>query len=118
GNSTVWPRSETGGPPTASLSHFPSRDIWHTADPFLAQRRGWLGRWADATIAGNGNPLSCAAISQSRPRTLLADNVGVPTFLNLASYQYQTDGAFPGDSGNQVTAFLAENGAEYAAGSL
>jgi uncharacterized protein (DUF1501 family) len=106
------------GYPNSSLSHFESRDIWHTADPLLAQRRGWLGRWADATIAGNGNPLSCAAISQSLPRTLLADNVGVPTFLNLASYQYQTDGAFSGDSGNQVTAFLAESGAEYPVGSL
>jgi uncharacterized protein (DUF1501 family) len=33
--------------------------------------------------------------------------------LTLASYQYQTDGAHPGDSTNQVTAFLAGNGAEY-----
>lgn len=101
------------GYPNSSLSHFQSRDIWHTADPLLAQRRGWLGRWADDAVAGNGNPLSCAAISQSLPRTLLADHVGVPTFVSLASYQYQTDGAFPSDGGNQVTAFLAENGAEY-----
>src|SRR5438105_2209470 len=32
------------GYPNSSLSHFQSRDIWHTADPLLAQRRGWLGR--------------------------------------------------------------------------
>ena len=106
------------GYPNSSLSHFESRDIWHTADPLLAQRLGWLGRWADATIAGNGNPLSCAAISQSLPRTLLADHVGVPTLLTLASYRYQTDGAFPADGGNQVTAFLAESGASYPAGGL
>ncbi|HEY3203408.1 MAG TPA: DUF1501 domain-containing protein [Thermoanaerobaculia bacterium] len=101
------------GYPNSSLSHFQSRDIWHTADPLLAQRRGWLGRWADDVLAGSGNPLSCAAISQSLPKTLLADHVGVPTFLSLASYQYQTDGAFPGDRGNQVAAFLAQNSTEY-----
>ena len=101
------------GYPNSSLSHFAARDVWHTADPLLAQRRGWLGRWADGALAGNGNPLSCAAISQSLPRTLLADHVGVPTFLTLASYQYLTDGAHPGDSSNQVAAFLAASGAEY-----
>jgi len=101
------------GYPNSSLSHFQSRDIWHTADPLLAQRRGWLGRWADSVLAGSGNPLSCTAISQSLPRTLLADHVGVPTFLSLASYQFQTDGSFPGDRTNQVNAFLAQNGTEY-----
>ena len=82
---------ENVGYPNSSLSHFAARDVWHTADPLLAARHGWLGRWADRYIAGNGNPLSCTAISQSLPRTLLADNVGVPTFVNLASYQYATD---------------------------
>jgi uncharacterized protein (DUF1501 family) len=101
------------GYPNSSLSHFAARDVWHTADPLLAQRRGWLGRWADGALAGNGNPLSCAAISQSLPRTLLADHVGVPTFLTLASYRYLTDGAHPGDSANQVAAFLAASGTEY-----
>jgi len=101
------------GYPNSNLSHFASRDIWHTADPTLEQHRGWLGRWADATIAGNGNPLSCTAISQSLPRTLLADNVQVPSFLTLATYSYQTDGAATGDRTNQVNAFLRENGQDY-----
>ena len=101
------------GYPNSSLSHFQSRDIWHTADPLLGERRGWLGRWADEVLARGDNPLSCAAISQSLPKTLLADHVGVPTFVSLASYQYQTDGAFPADGDNQITAFLAQNGAEY-----
>ena len=101
------------GYPNSSLSHFQSRDIWHTADPTLAQRFGWLGRWADSVLAGSDNPLSCTAISQSLPKTLLAEHVRVPTFLSLASYQFQTDGSFPGDHTNQVNAFLAQNGAEY-----
>jgi uncharacterized protein (DUF1501 family) len=104
---------ENVGYPNSSLSHFAARDVWHTADPQLAERHGWLGRWADRYIAGNGNPLSCTAISQSLPRTLLADNVGVPSFVNLASYQYATDGQYPGDRNNQIRTFLTENGGEY-----
>lgn len=101
------------GYPNSSLSHFAARDVWHTADPLLAQRRGWLGRWADEFLGDADNPLSCAAVSQSLPKTLLADHVGVPTFVSLASYQYQTDGAYPGDGGNQVNAFVVSSGAEY-----
>jgi uncharacterized protein (DUF1501 family) len=104
---------ENVGYPNSSLSHFAARDVWHTADPQLAQRHGWLGRWADRYVAGSSNPLSCAAISQSLPRTLLADNVGVPSFVNLASYQYATDGQYPGDRNNQIRTFLTENGGEY-----
>lgn len=104
---------ENVGYPNSSLSHFSSRDIWHTADPTLAQRRGWLWRWADAAIANNSNPLSCAAISQSLPRTLLADNVSVPSFVNLATYSYATDGSFPGDRNNQLNAFLAQSAVQY-----
>jgi len=104
---------ENVGYPNSSLSHFAARDVWHTADPQLAQRNGWLGRWADRYLAGTGNPLTCTAISQSLPRTLLADNVGVPSFVNLASYQYTTDGSYPGDRNNQIRTFLTQNGAEY-----
>ena len=101
------------GYPNSSLSHFSSRDIWHTADPTLAQRRGWLGRWADAVIGSSANPLACAAISSSLPRTLLADKVSVPSFISIASYTYQTDGAYSGDRNNQINTFLAENGDQY-----
>lgn len=104
---------ENVGYPNSSLSHFTSRDIWHTADPALAQRRGWLGRWADAAIGGNGNPLACAAISQSLPRTLLADSVSVPSFVNIASYTYSTDGSYPGDRDNQLNTFLLQSSDQY-----
>lgn len=118
GVKSLWDRNrvavvENVGYPNSSLSHFAARDVWHTADPQLAVRNGWLGRWADRYIAGSGNPLTCTAISQSLPRTLLADNVGVPSFVNLASYQYQTDGAYPGDRNNQIRTFLTQNGTEY-----
>jgi uncharacterized protein (DUF1501 family) len=99
--------------PNPNLSHFTSRDIWHTADPRLAERRGWLGRWADQSLAGTSNPLTGCAISQSLPRTLLADNVVIPSFSSLNAYSYTTDGTYPGDSTNQLNAFVAENSTEY-----
>ena len=99
--------------PNPNLSHFTSRDIWHTADPRLAERRGWLGRWADQTLTGTTNPLTGCAISQSLPRTLLADKVVIPSFSSLNAYSYTTDGNYPGDSTNQSNAFVAENSTEY-----
>jgi uncharacterized protein (DUF1501 family) len=118
GIKALWDSNRVGvveniGYPNSSLSHFTSRDIWHTADPALAQRRGWLGRWADAAIGASDNPLSCAAISQSLPRTLLADRVRVPSFVNLASYTYATDGSYPGDRNNQLNTFLLESSDQY-----
>ena len=104
---------ENVGYPNSSLSHFASRDIWHTADPTLAQRRGWLGRWADEYLASDPNPLKCAAISQTLPVTLLANDVQVPSFVNVATYSLQTDGAYPGDKTNQMNAFLAESSPQY-----
>lgn len=101
------------GYPNSSLSHFTGRDIWHTADPTLAQRNGWLGRWADAVIGSSANPLSCAAVSQTLPRTLLAGKVSVPSFVDIATYAYRTDGAYPGDGTNQLNAFLAQSADQY-----
>jgi len=99
--------------PSPNLSHFTSRDIWHTADPRLAERRGWLGRYADANLAGTGNSLSACAISQSLPRTLLSDSVVIPSFTSLNAYSFVTDGANPGDSQNQVNAFVSQNSLQY-----
>jgi uncharacterized protein (DUF1501 family) len=101
------------GYPNSSLSHFTSRDIWHTADPLLAQRNGWLGRWLDSAIGNNSNPLVCAAVSNALPRTLLADKVSVPSFVSIASYSYSTDGAYPGDKSNQINTFVAEAADRY-----
>ena len=118
GIKSLWDKNrvavvENVGYPNSSLSHFTSRDIWHTADPALAQRRGWLGRWADSAIGNDDNPLACAAISQTLPRSLLADRVSVPSFVTLASYNYATDGAYPGDRNNQVNTFLLESSDQY-----
>src|SRR5712692_218863 len=101
------------GYPNSSLSHFTSRDIWHTADPTLAQRNGWLGRFLDAYVGNNSNPLVCSAVSNALPRTLLASKVSVPSFVSIASYSYPTDGAYPGDKSNQINTFVAEGADQY-----
>jgi uncharacterized protein (DUF1501 family) len=101
------------GYPNSSLSHFTSRDIWHTADPTLAQRNGWLGRFLDGYVGNNANPLVCAAVSNALPRTLLASKVSVPSFVSIATYSYSTDGAYPGDKNNQINTFVAEGADQY-----
>jgi len=101
------------GYPNSSLSHFTSRDIWHTADPTLAQRNGWLGRFLDAYVGNNSNPLVCSAVSNALQRTLLASKVSVPSFVSIASYSYPTDGAYPGDKSNQINTFVAEGADQY-----
>jgi uncharacterized protein (DUF1501 family) len=101
------------GYPNSSLSHFTSRDIWHTADPTLAQRNGWLGRFLDTYVGNNSNPLVCSAVSNALPRTLLASKVSVPSFVSIASYSYPTDGAYPGDKSNQINTFVAEAADQY-----
>ncbi len=99
--------------PNPNLSHFTSRDIWHTADPQLAQHNGWLGRYADMALASTPGSLSGCAISQSLPRTLLADKVVFPSFTSLSAYAYATDGANPGDAANQVNGFVAQSSLEH-----
>jgi len=102
--------------PNPNLSHFTSRDIWHTADPSLAQRNAWLGRWADRALAGAANaanPLAGCAISSSLPRTLLGDHVVFPSLTSISSYSYATDGSNPADAPNQLEAFVAQSSAPH-----
>lgn len=43
------------GYPNANLSHFTSMDFWHTAEPNLPKRDGWLGRFFDHQCSGAGD---------------------------------------------------------------
>ena len=45
--------------------------------------------------------------------SVLADSVSVPSFVNIATYSYSTDGAYPGDRNNQLGAFLAQGADQY-----
>lgn len=41
------------GYPNPNRSHFSSMDIWHTADPNMKLRGGWVGRYFDACCKGD-----------------------------------------------------------------
>jgi uncharacterized protein (DUF1501 family) len=89
----------------ATLSHFLSMDIWHTADTSGLASRGWLGRYADIALVGQAN-LSAASIGGiDLPKTFFASKVVVPNILNLSLYNFLTDPGYPGDAANQLNAF-------------
>jgi len=93
------------GYPQASLSHFLSMDVWHTADLSGLANRGWLGRFADIAFIGQ-SPLSAISIgSLDMPKSFFAAHFVVPNILNLGLYNFITDPVYPGDYNNQLNAF-------------
>lgn len=106
------------GYPEATLSHFLSMDIWHTADLSGLASRGWLGRFADIALIGQ-SPLSAISIgSLDMPKTFFATRFVVPNILNLGLYNFITDGAYPGDYNNQLNAFNTAATRSFATDSL
>lgn len=70
------------GYPNPNRSHFTSMDIWHTADPDLRERDGWLGRYFDSQCRGNDpapDPLLGVALMDESPLALQGEK-----FLPLA----------------------------------
>ncbi len=96
------------GYPMPNRSHFRSRDIWQTADPVDIESTGWLGRYADAHL-GSAGELAAINVGGSLPKSLNAAAVVVPSILNLASYQLNTDPIYAGDKLNQVNTYLKVN---------
>jgi uncharacterized protein (DUF1501 family) len=93
------------GYPQASLSHFLSMDVWHTADLSGLANRGWLGRFADIALVGQ-SPLSAVSIgSLDTPKSFFAAHFVVPNILNLGLYNFITDPLYPGDYNNRLNAF-------------
>jgi uncharacterized protein (DUF1501 family) len=91
------------GYPNPNLSHFTSMDIWHSADPSLHKREGWLGAYADLALVGKTLPW--VAIDPESPFTMRSDKVVAPdlapTPTAFTQYTFQTDARYPGDSTNQ-----------------
>jgi uncharacterized protein (DUF1501 family) len=103
------------GYPQPNRSHFRSMEIWHTADPAEVDATGWLGRYADAHLAGGGD-LAAVSIGDSLPKSLHAEQFVVPSIRGLESYAFNTDPRYEGDRGNQVDAFLSANTRRAASG--
>jgi hypothetical protein len=102
---------ENVGYPNSSLSHFSSRDIWHTADPDAAQRRGWLGRWADE-YPRRSQPLEVHGDLPDASEDPVRRQRSGAAVREPLTYAYQTDGSTPATV-NQMDAFLVESSAQY-----
>ena len=73
----------------SSRSHFTGTDIWSTANPSDSQGPGWLGRYLD-TIPAPVDPLAAWNTTGQTPHALLANQVGVPSIPNAATYAFQS----------------------------
>lgn len=98
------------GYPNPNRSHFRSMDIWHTGVPETIAESGWLGRYLDSCCSGTGGAVSQAqvdawALGSSLPLSLWVEHVVVPTINTVASFKFTTDGEYPADSMNKLTAF-------------
>ncbi len=50
-----------------SRSHFKAMDTWWTGVPGATSQTGWLGRWLDATLDGENDPLKAIALGGGGP---------------------------------------------------
>lgn len=103
------------GYPQPNRSHFRSMDIWQTAEPIELEQTGWLGRFADMHLLDKGE-LAAVNIGGSLPKSFNAENIVVPSIVNLQSYQFLTDPQHTGDRTNQINTFLSCNNRPTATG--
>ena len=90
-----------------SRSHFKAMDTWWSAVPGAAATTGWLGRWLDATLEGESDPLRAIALGGGSP-ALVGTNSLATVVRSPASFTLQTA---PGsDNDAIVEAFLATAG--------
>lgn len=72
----------------SSRSHFQGTQIWETADPSGLAQTGWLGRFLDAELAGDNNPLSAIALGPLMPMTLLAQRAPVTSIESVNTFRF------------------------------
>ncbi len=92
------------GYPEATLSHFRSRDIWHTADPVKISGEGWLGKAAEQ-LYGSNVGLKALSVGNGLPKTLQSPVAVVPAIVKFPRYDYQTDSRYAADGKNQEKTF-------------
>lgn len=95
------------GYPTPNRSHFRSIEIWQTGFPDRIENTGWLGRYLDSCCAhGAGENLFPAVnVDPILPKSLLADQVTVPSVNNPMEFKFRTDPMYQQDREAQVQAF-------------
>ena len=87
-----------------SRSHFKAMDTWWSAVPGASSQTGWLGRWLDATLDGENDPLRAIALGGGS-RALVGMNTLATVVRSPATFALQTMDRADNDA--LVTAFLA-----------
>ncbi len=90
-----------------SRSHFKAMDTWWSGVPDGGAQTGWLGRWLDATLEGENDPLRAIALGGGSP-ALVGMNTLATVVRSPATFTLRTmDGA---NNDALVAAFLATAG--------
>jgi uncharacterized protein (DUF1501 family) len=105
------------GYPDPSESHFESADIWHAGETSAVRIDGWLGRYADQALLGRPG-LTAIAVDDRLPKTLLSQQVVVPSVPDFQQYGVQTDDDFPDNRPNKLNALLALHSRSFPQGSF
>ncbi len=92
------------GIPLQSRSHFKSMDTWWSGVAEAVSTTGWLGRWLDATLTGDPDPLRAIALGGGAP-ALIGEQSLATVIRSPQAFQLQTT---PGtDSEALIQAFLS-----------
>jgi uncharacterized protein (DUF1501 family) len=97
------------GYPNPTLSHFLSMDIWHTANLSGLGSEGWLGKYADSSLAGVAGLPACS-VGGILPKSFLSREVVIPSILTFQLYDFLTDPIYPGDNLDQLSTFEKDGG--------
>lgn len=90
-----------------SRSHFKAMDTWWSGVPDGGVRTGWLGRWLDATLEGENDPLRAIALGGGSPALVGMDTLAT-VVRSPRSFSLRT---MEGASNDElVAAFLATAG--------
>ena len=71
------------GYPNSSRSHFRGMDIWHTCEPVLVGKEGWVGRAIRAIDPNKENVLTAINFGKGLPRAVVAPGVAVTAVDDL-----------------------------------
>ena len=103
------------GYPNPNRSHFSSMEYWHTAMPWEAESRGWIGRWADDAWEA-GSTAALVNISQQQSLAVQSSHHAPVVFKNPEEFvragnelQGETYEKLiqPTDTSNETLDFLA-----------
>lgn len=87
-----------------SRSHFEAMDAWWSASPGAGSTTGWLGRWLDATLEGEPDPLRAIALGGGS-RALVGRTSVATVVRDPAQFALRTT---PGtDAEDLIAAFVA-----------